>query len=258
MDLMKMFRKNGRLNPRYMGEYAIIAFIAVILSIAILTFLMDYLVMPLYQRAGLEFSAPDLRGMTVGEAEDLTKDKKLTIIIDAYEYSPEYPEDTIALQMPSPGTTIKPGRRRHVKISQGSHPFTVPDVEGESERNAKLQIQSAGLFVKESIMRPSNKYPYGVVAGQDPEAGSKVPGGTGIVVYISNGEKETNIIMPNLINMSMSAAQDTLMSYGFKYQNIKVQFEENRDKLPDTVIEQYPDPGTASYEGEEVNLVVSK
>ena len=133
----------------------------------------------------------------------------------------------------------------------------MPNVVGKSLREARLEIQSKGLIVQEEGWTASNDYPIGIVAKQYPEAFQEVPENTGVILSISNGKKETNIIMPNLINLSLQAARDTLRAYNFNLQRLKVQREEQLNLLPDTVIEQYPDPGDPANTDDEVDLVVS-
>lgn len=218
---------------------------------------MDKVIMPLYQRSGREIEAPDLLGVMVDEAKKIASSKKLSLIMEPPKFNNIYPKDTVSFQFPAKGTVIKPGRRILVKISKGPVPMTVPDVVGKSSRDARLAIQAAGLFVSEEAWKPSNDFLYGIVAEQDPKGGEEVPENTGVILYISNGEKETNIIMPDLRKLSLAAALDTLRAYSFDVTRVRMQREEQPDLLPNSVIEQYPDPGLPANTDDEVVLIVS-
>ncbi|MFC1692471.1 PASTA domain-containing protein [Candidatus Latescibacterota bacterium] len=239
-------------------KHVFLAGCAFILAGVIFALTMDNIVMPFYQRTGKEINAPDLRGKPFEDAKMIARGRKLILLADSTEYHNYYPKDTISFQMPAPGTMVKPGRRIMIILSRGAKPLRVPDVVGKTPREADMDIQAAGLYVKEQAWRPSNEYLYGIVARQEPEGGQDVPENTGVILYISNGEKETNIIMPYIINLSLPAAVDTLNTYGFNPSRINIQREEHTDLLPDTVVEQYPDPGLPAHTNDVVDLVVSK
>ncbi len=218
---------------------------------------MDQVVMPFYQRSGKTVNLPDIRGKSIEEAESFLRARDLSIRVEKREYHTTVPENAVFLQIPSPGTPVKPGRAIRVRVSLGSQPLTAPDVVGMSPRNARLAIQDAGLTVSEERWIPSNDYPNGIVAAQDPPAGSETPANEGILLLISNGRRVTDVIMPNLINLSLPAARDSLLSHGFNLALLRVQREAQPDLLPDTVIEQFPDPSRPANTNEEVILVVS-
>lgn len=218
----------------------------------------DRIVMPVYQRYGKEISAPDLRGMPLEEARNLVKNRRLGLSVEAEEFSAKYPVNTISFQLPSSGTVIKPGRRMRVKVSLGAVPYMVPDVVGKSPRDARQVITEAGLRVAEEGWIPSNDYPMGIVARQSPVSGSEVAENTGITIFISNGKPVTDTIMPSLIHMSLSAARDTLRVRRFNPARLRVEYEVQPELLPETVIEQYPDPGAPVNTNGEIVLIVSR
>jgi len=240
----------------FLLKHAFLAGTAFVLASLLFLFTMDRIIMPFYIGIGKEFAAPDFRGKTVEEARRAASNR-LVIRVEKTDYHNEYPENTIYLQIPSPGTKIKPGRKIRVFVSKGPKPITVPDVVGTSPRNARTAVKNAGLAVREVAWIPSNEYPYGIVAAQYPEANSEVPDTTGVILYISNGRKVMNVVMPDLQNMSLSAARDTLRARGFHLSFLRIQREEQPDLLPNTVIEQYPSPGVPASTTEEVILIVS-
>lgn len=218
----------------------------------------DKVIMPIYLQTGHEVEAPDLLGKTITEAQAIARQNRLAIHQEKSEFHTSYPQDTIYLQIPSPGTNIKPGRNMRIFVSLGQRPIPMPDVVGRSPRNARFAIQEAGLPISQEVWIPSNEYPYNTVARQYPEAGASVADTTGVILYISNGRRATNTSMPNLLNLSSSAALDSLQSRGFNTALIRIQHEEQPDLLPDTVIDQYPDPGRPANTSDEVILVLSE
>jgi len=238
-------------------KHIILAGTAFFLASVMFILTMDMVVMPLYQRSGSELNAPNLLGVPVDRAKSLVEKMRLTLVVESHEYNNDYPENTISFQIPVKETIIKPGRRIRVTVSEGPKPLTVPDVVGKPPREARMKIQEEGLSFRDGGWIPSNDFPAGIVARQEPAEGEIVPDDTVVILYISNGKRETNIIMPNLVELSLSTALDTLKAYNFNISKVNVQHEEQSDLLPDTVIEQYPNPGIPTHTNDEVDIIVS-
>jgi beta-lactam-binding protein with PASTA domain len=218
---------------------------------------MDMAVMPLYIKSGKEITAPNLVNRTFVEAQSITRAYRFEIIEDGTSFSNTVPSGEIAVQIPSAGTILKPGRRIHVVLSRGSRPLVIPNVVGKSPREAELIINSAGLEVVDQQWKASDKYSRGIVADQFPPGDKEAPENTGVILFVANGRHETNVVMPNLIDLGYHAALDTLGAYKFDLEKVQVQREEAKQILPDTVIDQHPDPGMPTNTRTEVDLVVS-
>lgn len=221
------------------------------------TLVMNFIAMPIYMNSGREIIAPDLRNKTPEEALNIARAYELFVVEDGRDFSNSYPENTVSLQIPSPGTILKPGRRIHVIISQGPRPLRIPNVVGKSPVQAELDIKAAGLEVIDKRWKPSDQYSRGIVADQYPSGDQDIPENTGVILFIANGRREANVVMPNLIDLSYHASLDTLAAYKFDIGKVNVQKEEAPQLLPDTVIDQHPDPGIPTNTSVEVDLVVS-
>ncbi|MHB9029296.1 MAG: PASTA domain-containing protein [Candidatus Latescibacterota bacterium] len=219
--------------------------------------LVDQIVMPLYLNSGREIVAPDLKNKTIAEARSISQAFELVLIEDGREFSSTVPPDVISMQIPVSGTILKPGRRIHVIVSKGPRPLRIPNVVGKSPIQAELEIKSAGLEVLDKRWKASDLYPRGVVADQYPKGDQDVPENTGVILFIANGRPETNVVMPNLIDLSFQAAMDTLSVYKFNLDKIHIQREEATHLLPDTVIDQHPDPGVPTNTNSDIDLVIS-
>lgn len=220
--------------------------------------MMDKIVMPVYQKTGLEARTPDLRGKTVEEARDIAAQFDLSVVVDTLRYSTEFPTNTVMSQYPLEGSLVKPKRRIHLDVSQGSRPIEMPDVVGLSRRDAELRVKDAGLGVSDTPWVRSNSFKRYIVAGQSPPAGELVGEDTKVILYISNGEPEINVVMPNLIDLSLSEARETLRSAGFDLNRLRVNYVDEEDMLPETVIDQYPAPETSTYKSIDVTIDVSR
>lgn len=231
---------------------------ALITASLLFLFTLDQVFMPYYLKTGVYVEAPDLLGKTVPEATAAIAKGHLTIFEEKREFHNQYPADTIYLQIPAAGTHVKPGRRIRVFVSNGARPIIVPDVLGKSLRNARLAIQDAGLAVSQEVpWIPSNEYLYGMVARQSPEAGAEVSDTMVVTLYVSNGRRVSNVVMPNLLNLDIAAAKDSLIARHFNMGLVRIQREEQPDLLPDTVIDQYPEAGRPASTSDEVIIIVS-
>ncbi len=219
--------------------------------------LMDIVVMPFYIKSGREIVAPNLTNKSFEEAGVIARAYKLDIVEDGRDFNPTVPSGAVAFQIPSSGSILKPGRRLHVVVSKGPRPLRIPNVIGKSPREAELIINDAGLEVIDKRWKASDKYPRGIVADQYPTGDQDVPENSGVILFVANGRKETNVVMPNLIDLSYQAAMDTLTAYKFSLDKIRVQREDAPQLLPDTVIDQHPDPGVPTNTSIEIDLVVS-
>src|SRR5208337_4703254 len=96
---------------------------------------------------GQEVAVPPLVGLTPGEAERALGGLGLQMSIERQYYSPQIPEGRIMSQLPLPGTKVRHGWLVRVAQSLGPTRVAIPDVTGQSEHAAELNIRRRGLDV---------------------------------------------------------------------------------------------------------------
>ncbi len=218
---------------------------------------MDKIIMPIFLKSGSEISAPNLIGLTIDDARKFLRRMNFELIKDSAEFNMDFPENTITFQYPVPGTKIKPNRRIRVIVSLGTRPISIPDVVGKSRRDAGYIMKAFGLNIVRYEWVHSNEQVRGIVAVQYPEEGEEIPENTEVILYVSDGLPETKFIMPNLIELSYTAAMDSLKFYNLDTSNVNIQREEAPELLPETIIDQHPDPGTPIHINSVIDLLVS-
>ena len=238
-------------------KHSILAGMALFFAGLFILLSMDKIIMPLFLKSGSEISAPNLIGLTIDDARNFLKRVNFELIKDSAEFNMDFPENTITFQYPVPGTKIKPGRRIRVIVSLGTRPISMPDVVGKSRRDAGYVMKALGLNLVRYEWVHSNEYVRGIVAGQYPAESQEIPENTEVILYVSDGLPETKFIMPNLIELSYTAAMDSLITYDFDISKVNIQREEAPELLPETIIDQHPDPGTPIHINSVVDLVVS-
>ena len=100
---------------------------------------------------GQEVTVPALVGMSPADAERGIAALGLQMTIERQYYSPQVPEGKIMSQLPLPGTKVRRGWQVRVAQSLGPTRVAIPDVTGESEHAAELNIRRRGLDRKSVV-----------------------------------------------------------------------------------------------------------
>jgi len=95
-------------------------------------------------------------------------------------YSDTVPAGKVVTTLPAPGATAHEGQTVVVKVSKGPPLVRVPDVVGDSEKDAKAILERAGLHVDERKLPGGPK----MVLQQSPRGGSMVPRGSTVVIEV--------------------------------------------------------------------------
>ena len=128
----------------------------------------------------------------------------------------------------------------------------VPTVVNLTEEQAVNQLEKRGFRANISRYAESDEYEKGKVMSQDPEASIRAKKGTIVNLVISSGRE---IKVPELKNMNLSQAEETLKDLGLKVGTPSTDYSNTVDK--DLVIRQEPVAGSTVQSGTEVNLVIS-
>lgn len=226
-----------------------------LLALALVAVVVDNVVMPWMTRQGDAFELQDLAGINVAEARAELEKQGLGLEITSEEYNPAYKDGAVLNQYPLAGTMVKPGRVIKVVISLGEKDVVIPAVAGVSVRQAKLDIETAGLKIGDIAWTYTDTLPEKLVVFTFPAAGDTVPIGSGVNLLVNRGRGQGVTFMPSLIGLTLDEAKDLLRRKGLKVGLVMTRRDENF--LPETVLEQSEDEATELEVGEEVDLVVS-
>jgi serine/threonine-protein kinase len=101
--------------------------------------------------------------------------------------SSSQPANRVVSQSPKSGTLLRPGARVRVNVSTGPNPqpnAAVPDVAGQDQATAVQTLRDAGFKVAVLNRPTSDQSKDGLVVEQQPRAGSSIPGGSQVTVFI--------------------------------------------------------------------------
>src|SRR5712664_2831743 len=96
---------------------------------------------------GREVAVPDLVGTTPVEARKIAEQSGLQMDVERQYYSANVPAGNVLSQLPPPGTQVRRGWQIRVAESLGPQRVAIPNVVGQSERAANINIRRRGLDV---------------------------------------------------------------------------------------------------------------
>jgi len=97
------------------------------------------------------------------------------------------PANRVVAQSPAPGTTLRRGSRVRVNVSTGPNPqpaTAVPNVVGQDQATAAQTLRAAGFRVAVLNRPTSDQTKDGLVIEQQPKAGSNIPGGLQVTIFV--------------------------------------------------------------------------
>ena len=201
-------RRRG-LGFLFVATLALVAF-----AIGVLLF--NNLVMPRLIHGVGEVKVPDVRNLTLDQAEQTLRPMSLQVSRAGERFDPVVPRGFILSQDPQPGIEVRGNRRVSVMVSLGEEFSSVPELSGESQRSAEQLLHSAGLRVGAIARAPSDEVGEGLVVGSDPGPESVLPQGSPVDLLISAGAGEETFVMPDLMGREIGGVRRQLESLGFR------------------------------------------
>ena len=160
-----------------------------------------------------EFSVHDLVGLQYTEVQTNAEYNDLYEIVFKYENSDKYEPGEIFKQDPVAGKDIKKGGKLTLYVSLGEKTVFVPDVYNMSAVRAKQELETKGFIVNE-VVEANTDITAGNVIRTDPAKGSELTENSEITLYVSSGQPEIPVSLPNLIGLSRADAELELQRFG--------------------------------------------
>jgi beta-lactam-binding protein with PASTA domain len=178
---------------------------------------------------GQEVAVPPLVGLAPAEAERAAAGFGLQISIERQYYSPQIPEGRIMSQLPLPGTKVRRGWQVRVAQSLGKMRVTIPDVTGQSEHAAELNIRRRGLDVASMAEVQEPGIPADQVLAQSPTAKETQVAAPKISFLVSAAPEPPAFVMPSFVGQPLGSASRSLQDAGFRLGNVNVVVPANPD-----------------------------
>ena len=206
----------------------------------------------LFNRSLAEIAVPDVKNMTVVEAQKLLEEKEFKVELEEKYGDPaQFKPGTVMEQSPKAGEKRKQRSLIILTICKGAELKGVPDVVGMSESKGENTLLEAGFKVGKITKKHVEGQRIGVVLAQAPKALDKAPKGSAIDLVINEGDKE----VPNLIGKSIADAKRLLEQAGLKLGEVKE--VNDHSAVKNVVLASNPNAGTKIGEGDAVSISVA-
>lgn len=211
--------------------------------------------------ASAQVQVPDLIGLTLERAKLLLD--KTGLVAGKLTQVPVKQERAglIVAQTPLPGSLSDRGGAVKLSIGiaeeGGSDLITVPDVTGGSVADADAKLKQAKLKRGSVSEVPVPAEKAGIVVGQSPSDGTKVPPETAVALVVGKlAESGNKVTVPDVRGKSLGDAKAILEAAKLEVGKVANKVSENA--TPGTILNQTPPPGSLVSTGDPVDLVVAK
>jgi beta-lactam-binding protein with PASTA domain len=157
---------------------------------------------------GREVKVPSLTGLTLAEAGSRTRSVGLRLTLENRFYSPNTPPGSILAQSPAPGATVRRQWAVRVTESLGAQQVAIPDLIGQSERTASINIRRLGLELG-AVAHVAAPGEPGIVIAQTPlpnAAGVDRPRVSLLLSEPEEAESPAAVVMPSLVGLTLAGA----------------------------------------------------
>ena len=202
-----------------------------------------------------ELVLPNIVGMNKFDAIRTLESLNLTPIEIGPRYDANFKIDEVIFQKPYGGTKVKVNRRVYIHICGGEPLIKMPQIVGKTFRDAKVNIERIGLFVKK-VNEVRSEFPKGTVVEQEFPFETELQNGDSVSLKISIGPQLGMVRVPNIIAKSEKEAVKILHKLSLKLGNKS--YITSPTLLPNTIVSQTPAQNFLVSIGDSVDVVISK
>ncbi|WP_371529650.1 Stk1 family PASTA domain-containing Ser/Thr kinase [Streptomyces sp. NBC_01283] len=193
---------------------------------------------------------PDVGGSRLADAKDKLKDAGFAPGMTNKAFSDDVRKGAVISTDPKAGTKRKAGSAVAIVVSKGVA-IDIPDVTGDSQSDAKSELEDEGLKVRIEKARAHSEEDKGTVVEQSPREGQKqLAAGDTVTLTVSIGPEMIEV--PDVEGMSVDDATQELEDAGFDV-------DEDRGLLGifgDTVKDQSVDGGDKAPKGSTITIEI--
>jgi len=163
---------------------------------------------------GREVRVPDLRNMPMVRAEAAANSSGLIVSVEDRFYSSTVDEGKVISQFPAAGSRVRSGWRIRVAESLGPQRVTIPDLKGQTELAATLNLHQRGLELGTISPIPSTTAPPGEIVAQSPPPDATEVSEPKVNVLIAEPPAKPEYVMPDFVGRDLSFAQQKIAKAG--------------------------------------------
>lgn len=230
--------------------------------VLLLVFLAAALLSMRFAIHGREVRVPSLAGLTSAEAERSANSSGLVLSVESRFYTPSVPRGRIVSQVPAPETRVRRGWKVLVAESLGPQRAAVPNLIGQSEHAAGINISRHGLEVGSVVALHVPGVPPDTVVAQSPPANTTNATSPRIGLVLSATDNAPRYVMPSFVGKPLAETTDALKQAGFTVGKVWPSLLPSSDgsspSVAGIIVRQYPPAGQKVAAGAAINFEVSK
>jgi eukaryotic-like serine/threonine-protein kinase len=163
---------------------------------------------------GHEVAVPDLVGKSPVAARMIAEQSGLEVNVERQYYSPTVPEGKILSQLPPAGSQVRRGWQVRVAESLGPQRVVIPNVIGQSERAANINIRRRGLDVGAIAQMQLLDTPDSQVLAQAPPPNASGVAAPKISLLVAAPSQPQALVMPNFVGQPLGRVTQTVQDAG--------------------------------------------
>jgi eukaryotic-like serine/threonine-protein kinase len=229
--------------------------------VLVLVFVVSALVAMRFAIHGREVRVPKLAGLTPAEAEHVANANGLVLFVESRFYTPSVPEGKIVSQAPAPDTRVRRGWKVMVAESLGPQRAAIPNLVGQSEHAADVNISRRGLQVGSVATLHFPGAEPGTVVAQSPPPNAKNAASPKINLIVAAADNVPQYVMPNFVGKPLAESTDLLEAAGFtvgKVQGVVTAPGSGEARATGTIVRQHPAAGQKIAKGAMVSFEVRR
>lgn len=173
-----------------------------------------HILLGVFTNHGHTIEVPDMYGMSVSEARSAAASAGLRVLVTDSIYVRKMPKGAVYRQIPEAGSSVKSGRRVRLTINTlRPKQVTMPDLRGQSMRQAVADLKSKGLSVGKLVYVEdiaTNNVIRQVYRNREIAPGRSVESGSSIDLVVGLNESENSTFVPDVSGLRYERAVEVL------------------------------------------------
>jgi eukaryotic-like serine/threonine-protein kinase len=214
--------------------------------VLIVVFLAAFLTAMRFAIHGRQTTVPKVVGLAQSQAERLLADHGLVLDQGDRYFSSDVPPGRVMTQVPAAGLQVRRGWHVRVAESMGPQRVVIPDLVGNSERAAEINIRRRGLDLGTVANAVIPNAPPDQIIAQSPPANATNVSEPKISLLMAGSADPDSFVMPDLVGRSEDDAINEVVNAGLHVPTINTQAAPPQPTgVPPTSASQPPSPQAA-------------
>src|SRR5579862_711638 len=169
-----------------------------------------------------EVTVPDLVGKTPAEARRIAELDGFQFEVERQYYTSKIPAGEVLSQLPAAGTETRRGWEIRAAESLGPQRVNIPNLIGESERAAEINMVRRGLDLGTVAQVQIEGVPADQVVAQSPSASASSISAPKISLLAAQAPEQQAFVMPSFVGQTLSTATAAIKDSGLRIGKVTV------------------------------------